>query len=509
MDERSSSVPDLVALVAFPLIKFLIHVSVGGGIGYHRDELYYLANTDHLSWGYVDHPPFSILLLAVVRALFGGAPEVIRLVPAAAGALTVLLVGLMTRRLGGRTFGLVLAMLATSLAPFYLGLNAYYSMNALDILAWALAGWLLMRILQDGDDRLWPVLGLALGFSLLNKVSTLWLGFGLFAGLLLTPERRVLKTRGPWIAAAIAFLIFLPHVIWQIANGFPTLEFMRNAMFEKMRPSTVRSLILAQIGSMGTLSAPIWISGLVVFLFRPAGRGLRVFGWAWMTIFTILALSPANRGWYLTPAQTWLMAAGAAATERYLRRKTVRIGYGALIVTQGVFVAPIFLPMLSADGLAAYSLTLQKSRGSEERGRTIGALPEFLGHMSGWPEIVDTVAGVYDTLPADERATTMILVPNYGDAAAIDILGRRRGLPLASSGHNAYWMWGPPAFQPSAAIVVGFGEERLKRWFGDVRQVDVTRCSHCLTYEDHQPVWLARNPSQDINAIWSELKHYD
>ena len=54
----------LVVLTALPL---LIHglVNALGGYGYFRDELYYLACSKHLAAGYVDHPPFSIFVLAL------------------------------------------------------------------------------------------------------------------------------------------------------------------------------------------------------------------------------------------------------------------------------------------------------------------------------------------------------------------------------------------------------------------------------------------------------------
>src|SRR5258706_12877673 len=134
---------------------------MGAGYGYHRDELYYLDCADHLGWGYVDHPPFCVLVLALTRALFGDSIAAIRVVPAIAGALTVLLAGLMTRRLGGGLFAPALAMTAALLAPFYLALDQYFSLNALDPPLWALAPRPFFEILLRGSRA--PGLGPGVG----------------------------------------------------------------------------------------------------------------------------------------------------------------------------------------------------------------------------------------------------------------------------------------------------------------------------------------------------------
>src|SRR3954470_2773756 len=163
------SKPTLALLVALPLLTLAIHLAAGHGYGYHGDELYYLVCADHLDWGYVDHPPFSIAVLAATRFFFGNSVAAIRVVPAVAGALTVFFVGLMAYELKGGPIASALAMLAAIASPFYLALGSYFSMNALDILCWSAAAWIVLRILNGGSERLWILLGTVLGVGLLNK----------------------------------------------------------------------------------------------------------------------------------------------------------------------------------------------------------------------------------------------------------------------------------------------------------------------------------------------------
>ena len=75
--------------------------------GYFIDELYYLACAVRPAWGYVDHPPLSVLILGVSRRLLGTSLPALRLAPALAGVATVVLTGALARRLGARAFGLV------------------------------------------------------------------------------------------------------------------------------------------------------------------------------------------------------------------------------------------------------------------------------------------------------------------------------------------------------------------------------------------------------------------
>lgn len=94
----AASEPGALALIALPTAKLLLHPAVGRGYGYHRDELYDLARANHLAWGYVDRPPFAVLVLAATRALLGDSVAAIRVVRAVIGVLDVQLVGVIARR---------------------------------------------------------------------------------------------------------------------------------------------------------------------------------------------------------------------------------------------------------------------------------------------------------------------------------------------------------------------------------------------------------------------------
>src|SRR5947207_11139080 len=100
----------LVASIA--LLKLLVHLYAGRGYGYFVDELYYLACSRHLAWGYVDQPPLIAFIAKISRSVFGDSLSAIRFLPALAGATKVLLAGWIARELGGGRFAQGLAALS-------------------------------------------------------------------------------------------------------------------------------------------------------------------------------------------------------------------------------------------------------------------------------------------------------------------------------------------------------------------------------------------------------------
>jgi hypothetical protein len=136
----------------------------------------------------------------------------------------------------------------------------------------------------------------------------------------------------------------------------------------------------------------------------------------------------------------------------------------------------------------------------------IGLMPEFLGHMNGWKEIVGQIAAVHASLPIAEQGRAAILLPDYGMAAAVDILGVPIGLPHAISGHNSYWMWGPGENDFEVAIIVGWPEPQLRSWFEEVTFAGSTYCKYCLPYESDRPIWIVRRPRLPVRELWSQLK---
>lgn len=509
--QKVYEVRTLFLVISLAAAKFLIHIGINltGAYGFFRDEFYYIACSDHLAFGYVDQPPLSILLLKFSRFLFGDSLVAIRLFPALAGALTVFLTGRIVKEMGGGRFAQLFAALCVLLAPLHLALGSFYSMNSLDVLIWTMAAWILVMWINRRDPILWPWLGIVLGFGLQNKISVLWLGFAIAVGFLLTENRRYLLTHGPWLSAGIAVLIFIPHVVWQALNGWPTLEFMSGAA-GKMVEVTFLRYLGSQILEMNPFLFPVWFTGLVWYLFAKKGKQYRMLGIMYVAVFALLVISGKVRTYYLAATYPMLFASGALLSEKvsgtgFLR--WVRIAFIVLVLQVSIVTAPMALPVLPVQKYIKYSEALGIKPKTDEKHQT-DALPQFFADMHGWEEIVGSVAGVYEDVRSADKSRWAVFTGNYGVAGAVDFIGRKYDLPPAISGHNNYWLWGPGDPPPENLIIVGvpFENDGLCQ---EAWQAGTTDCTYCMPYEDDNPIFVCKGLLADPDRIWPEVKHFE
>ena len=501
---------DLAALVCLALAKVVFHLATSSGWGIFRDELYYLACSERLAWGYVDHPPLSIALLAAARALFGDSLFAIRLLAAVAGGASVFLTGLIARALGARCAATLLAALATAVAPQFIAVSHFYSMNAFEPLFWALLAWLAVLILLRERPRLWLAFGLVAGLGLQNKLSVAFFVVGLVAGLALTAQRRQLLSPWLWFGGALAAAILAPHLWWQVGHAWPTAEFMARAAAEKNVHMAPLEFFLGQVTLAHPLAAPLWLGGLAALAFAPRFAPLRPLAIAYVVAFAVL-VAAGGKVYYLTPIYPLLYAAGAAAFDGWCRARAWRWpvpAAAALLLVGGALTAPLAMPLMSVARYLAYAKAIGIAPPRLERTRP-AALPQIFADMFGWTELADAVGRAADRLPPAERARAVIVARNYGEAGALEWFGPARRLPRVVSGHNSYWLWGPGDLRPDdPVIVVGFRPETVRALFERVEQVETTRCTYCMPHENDLPIYLARRPRVPLAELWHRVKRF-
>jgi 4-amino-4-deoxy-L-arabinose transferase-like glycosyltransferase len=492
------------------LAKVGLHLPALTQYGWFRDELYYVASTQRLAWGYVDHPPLSIAILWPVVLMAGESLAAIRLVPVLAGAASVYLTGRLARELGGGGFAQALACLAALVAPVLLGGSRFYSMNALDLLLWTAAASLLVAALEHRRPRDWVWLGVVMGLGLLNKLSMTWFLLGTFAGLALSGHRRHLLTPWPWVAGVIAGVVFLPYVVWQVANGWPTLEFMRNAAQGKMVEVSFRDFLAGQLRVMGPANALVYVPGLLFGLFAAVARPWRILAILFLVVAALLVAAGTSRAGYLAVAYPVLLALGGVAWERWTRerRKFARPVLLASVGLLGAPLIPLALPILTPGTFIRYQAVLGQQPTTEERKR-VGPLPQGYADMFGWEELVAEVAKAHRLLSPEERSRAVVFGQNYGEAGAVDVLGRRLGLPRAVSGHNSYWLWGPGDWDGSVMIIIGGDPADNAGWFEEVEQVGVWDHPYAMPYERGLGIFVARRFKYPLAESWGRLKNFN
>jgi hypothetical protein len=502
----------LLIVIAIALIKLLAHLLTSGAYGYFRDEFYYIAASKRLALGYVDFPLFIAWLTAFVRTTLGESLPALRLLPAVAGALAVLLTGLMAREMGGGRFAQALAATAALFAGVFLAMNSILTMDTFDQLWWVLAIFVVLRILKRDRPQGWLWFGLVAGLGLLTKVTILYLGAGLMIGLLASPARKYLATKWLWLGAVIAGLFLIPYVVWQVQNGWPTLEFWGTYAAGKTYPVTLPEFVLQQIVVINPISFLLATAGWLALLLAPSLKPYRALGWIYPVLFALFAYQQA-KNYFLAPVYPVCFAAGAVMLERFATggpRAWLRPITLGLLVIVGLIASPLALPVLPVETLLA--------EGSPYRGETesmqterldTGNLPQHFADRFGWPEFAATVVGVYQSLPPEEQARACIFTINYGEAGALEFFGGAQ-LPPVISGHNSYFLWGPQGCDGSVMIFAPGYVRDVGQSFGRVEQAAVTKCRYCMPYEDEQPILVARDPKfASIEDVWPGAKSFN
>jgi len=509
-ERRWISGPAIVLYIASA--KLLLHLLTAGRYGIFRDEMYYLACSKHMAWGYVDHPPLTVFLGWLTRHMFGESALAIRLLPALAGAALVWLTGKLARDMGGGRFAQGMGALAVVVVPTYLLFHHLLTDNAWEPLMWLGSIWLVVRAINTQDARYWLWFGVLAGLAFENKYSVAFLLVGILVGVILAPERRFLKSKYLWLGVLACAVIALPNLLWEIRNHFPFLELIHNVRMSSR--DIVRgplAFLADQALIMNPVLAPLWVGGLIWLFFGRDGRRYRVLGWTFLVVVTMLIALKA-KNYYVTPVYPMLFAAGAIALERLIQTRRVfewgGIGYAALVILSGALLAPYVLPILSPESTIRYmrSVHLEETGAFEHQNN--GPLPQWFADEFGWTEMVAQVARVYNSLPPEERARTAIFSNSWGEAAAVDFYGARYGLPPAISRHNSYWIWGPGNYTGSTMIVLRSDGTGDRQHFESVE--DVGAVEHPYSRRDEWfHIWLCRGPRFNLEEIWPQLKRYN
>ncbi len=497
-------------LLVIAASKLVVHLYAGRHYGYFVDELYYLACSRHLDWGYVDQPPLIALVTWIWRSVLGQSLAALRLLPALAGAAEVVLTALLARELGGNRFAQALAGITALVAPAILGGDGLLTMNAFEPLFWMGCAYLLIRMIKTENTKLWIWFGVLAGFGLENKYSMLIFGAGLVLGLLLTSERTLLARRWLWVGGAIAFLIFLPNLIWNVQHHFPFLVLQANIRANgRDVPLGPLAFFQQEILLMNPLALPVWVGGIWFYFFTKAGRAFRAIGWAWIfSAAVIVALSP--RVYYLFPAFPVLFAGGGVLWERLLARPRLtwlKFAYPAFMIVVGAVLAPLALPLLPPETYIRYTNAIGLEQPRIEN-HQLGPLPQIFADQFGWEEMAATVAQVYNSLPPEVRARTAIFAQTYGQAGAIDLFGPKYGLPAAISGHQSYFLWGPRGYTGESMIVLDDKREELEPLFTSVKKVARVDHPYSMPYQ-HFDVFYCQGMHPPLGEMWPRLRRWN
>jgi len=486
-----------VAVLAIAAAVALLHLLTNNRYGFHRDELQFLSDARHLDWGFVAYPPFTPVVERISLAIFGLSLIGLRLFSVLTQAAAIVVTGFMTRELGGGRVAQAAAAFAVALSPLPLFEGTEFQYSSFDYLWWALIAYFIIRLLKSEDPRWWLAVGAVTGLGLETKYSICFYIAGILGGMLLTRARRHFLNKWFWTGTALALVIFLPNLLWQVHHGFISYHFLQYIHKRDVGEGRADNFLLHQFLICTNLfAAPLWVAGLISFLRSSRYRML-----AWMYLIPLaLFFFGKGRGYYLAPTYPMLMAMGAATGERWAAslpkfwRRTVEIVFFTGVALVGAYICALVLPLASSGPLRNFAL----SRNGDLR-------EEF-----GWNELVATVAGIRDSLSPDQQASLGITVGNYGEQGAIEILGPAYHLPPPISTTNSAWLRGYPTPQPTTLIVIGISREEADEIFTGCRLAGHNGNSQGIKNEesqDHPDIFVCGPPRKPWPQVWSE--HHD
>ena len=490
--------PATWTVAAIAIAIAVAHLLTNGRYGFHRDELQTLSDALHLDWGYVAYPPFTPFVERIALALFGTSMVGLRLFSVIAQSTAIFATGLMAHELGGNRWAQFAAALATAVAPLALFEGTEFQYTSFDYLWWVLIAYFVIRLLKTEDPRWCLAIGALVGLGLLTKYTMAFYAGGIVLGLLLTKARRYVVTREFWVGIGLAFLIFLPNLIWQVRHDFISLHFLQHIHQRDVGAGRAEGYWAGQFFLCANRYAlPLWIAGLFGFLRSSKYRTLL---WMWLCPVAFFWLS-RGRHYYSGAAYPMLFAMGAVTIAGWLARlprfwrSTLWTVYLLALLAWGVRASTVILPWQSHGTLKDFAL------------RNNGDLREEIG----WDDMVKTVAALRDSLSPEQQKDLGIVVGNYGEQGAIEILGRPYHLPPPISTTNSAWLRGYPTPPPGTLIVLGNSRESADRVFTSCRLAGHNGNSSGVVNEeskDHPDIFICGPPRLPWPEVWRKYQSF-
>ena len=482
------------------------------GYGYFIDEFYYIACANNPAFGYVDHPPMAPLILTVFQFIFGTSLFAIRFLPALAAASAVFSTGILTKEIGGSKFAQLLAACSLAAMPVTVAFGGFYSMNAYEPLLAILLLIIIVRIINTGNIRLWLYAGIIMGLGVINKHTFAVFIIALLFALILSGRWRLMLNRWFVLSGIIGLLIFLPNIIWQMLNDFPSLEFYRNISVDKNVYTPPLDFIIGQIMQMSPSSFPIWLAGAFYLLLSKSYKEYRFLSVLFVVLFLFMMISGTSRPDRLAFAYPAAFAGGSTFFANIITRYNAGWLKYVLIIFLFIGLAlavPIILPYVNYETAKAHTEFLGINT-ELERGKK-PPLPQLLADRIGWEEKVKLVVNAYNSLSEEEKKQTIIAAGNYGQAGAIELYGKPYGLPPVACAHNNYYLWSMNRVNGSILLQLDddISYDGLSHLFDKVEMhPGIFKNDYVSSHENNLVVFICRGPKMPPIEMLKRSKHF-
>ncbi len=502
----ANRLPGPASIWVIALVIGVVRFAFAGRYDAFRNELYFIVCGRHLDFGFVDQPPL-IPALAAITQLFGDNVWLLRFPAVLAAIGLVPLTGLFAKLLGGDRTSAWIAGLAAGIAPGLIALTTTLGTSTFEPMAWTGVAYLLAVAIIRENERVLPWAGVIAGTALEAKYGiALWI-VALVIGVATTSPRRLLVRKSFWVAALLATAIAAPSVLWQATHGWPFLELHLHRVASGANfTGAPLDFAYGQAVAMNVLLFPLWATGVIAPFFLQKVRAAQFLSVAFVAV-AVATVAGHGKDYYLFPVYPTMFAVGSvviADINPLLRN----IWMGAATVVSLV-LAPIALPILEPALLARYIARTHLAPPPEESAAVGAPLTQIFSDQLGWRSLEEQVANIYRSLPETEKQSVVILAANYGEAAALEVYGRKDNLPRVYCGENQYFLWGNGGPNESVIIHVNGDPGRWRRFCQSVEIAGEFGTPYVMPYENDRPIFICTGLRHPLSEIWNRLKRFE
>ncbi|MEJ7694188.1 glycosyltransferase family 39 protein [Daejeonella sp.] len=494
---------EIQLIVFFTILKLTLHLVSNSNFGFHRDELLYMAMSEHIDWGYKEVPPFIAGISWFSYAFLGDSVFAMRILPSIASALIVFMTGLFVISMNGRRFSIIVACSAMVISPSFLASGYLLQPVVFDQLFWVISAYLVLKHIQTRKTNYIYLLGLTVGLGMLTKYTMAFFIFSLIIALLISPQRRVLLNKAWIVSFFIAFIIFLPNLIWQISHELPVVSHMRELKAKQLDYIDPFKFVIQLLITHASASV-IWLSGLIYFFFTNSNKRYIFIAYSFILVVIIL-LVLNGKVYYSFGAFPMLFAAGGICLQKVLGSIVAPFRYAAvsLLLAPSLLLVPTVIPILPfASTLRFFEFTTQS--GLEfpvkwEDQKTHATTQDY-ADMLGWEEIAKYAEVAYQKIPRTERSKATLIAGNYGLAGAIQHYGDKYNLPEPVSLSSSFALWSPDRIEIKYIIMIDDDIDDIASAFGT--RINIGKVENPYAREKDTGIYLLSEPLVDINNFY-------
>ncbi len=494
--------PFWLITIALVVIKLTVHFLTSTTYELHRDELMYFAFGNHLSFGYASTPPFIGFLAFIVRMIFGYSEFGIKLFPALAGGASIVIIALIVKEFGGKNLAVLIAGIAFLIPGAFLRSNSLFQPVSFNQFFWLLSSYLVIRMINTNNLKLWIWIGLMFGLGFLNKYSIVFFATAIILALLISSHRKILFSKYFVFGLLAGSLVILPNLLWQYSHNWPIVKHMAELQRYQLVNNSVSGFFLDQL--MNCLpSTIIWLAGFIMLLFIPQEKKFRFIAYTFLLVLLIVVLG-RGKSYYTLGAYPMLFAAGGYSMEKYFRRRWVILNY--IFILLGIFISvaalPLELPYASFESVARYCDAEEGGIPQRWEDGKLYPIPQDYADMTGWKELTGIVVKAYNMLDNAEKEKCVIYAENYGQAGAITFYGHKYGLPEPVSFHDSYLLWAPDSISNGPFIYINDEIGDMDEMFSIYTEIG--RVNNEYFRENGIMVLLCTNPTERWKDFYAQ-----